>query len=93
VEQGGIQRPEHRGGKPFAGLGKGLGGHLALEIRGPLEVGGKSIEFLLDAATHAGEHEGQQFREGQVATAEEGGGLKPHRVEQIGRVQRLGKGA
>ena len=74
VQQGGIEPPEHRSGKPLAGLGKGLRGHLALEVRGALEVGGKSVEFLLDTATHAGEHERQQFRERQVSSAEKGGG-------------------
>jgi len=57
MEQRRIERPEHRTGKPLAGLGKGLRGHLTLEIRGGLEIGGKSVEFLLDAATQTGQHE------------------------------------
>jgi hypothetical protein len=39
-----------------------------------LEVGAESVEFLLDAATRAGEHKRQQFRERQVAIAEKDGG-------------------
>ena len=58
----------------FQRSGKRVRGHLALEVRGTLEVGGKSIKFLLDVATHAREHEGQQFGERQVTRTEKGGG-------------------
>jgi hypothetical protein len=74
MQQGGIEPPEHGSGKPLAGLRKRLRGHLALEVCGALEVGGKSVEFLLDTAIHAGEHEGQQFGERQVTSTEKGGG-------------------
>ena len=43
MQQGGSEPPEHRRGKPLAGLGKRLRGHLALEVRGTPEVSGKSI--------------------------------------------------
>ena len=68
MQQGGIEPLERHSGKPLAGLGKRLHGHLALEVRGALEVGGKSVEFLLDTAAHAGDHERQQFRERQVSS-------------------------
>jgi hypothetical protein len=59
VEQCGIKRPEHHGGEALAGLEEGLGSHWPLKVCGPPVVDGQSVEFLLDAATHAVEHERQ----------------------------------
>jgi hypothetical protein len=74
IQQDRIELPDHPSGEPLAGLGKRLRSHLTLEIGRSLEVGAESVEFLLDAATRAGEHKRQQFRERQVAIAEKDGG-------------------
>ena len=48
MEQRGIQPPENgRSRKPSAGPRKRLCADLALEFHGPLEVSGKTVEFLL----------------------------------------------
>jgi hypothetical protein len=74
IQQDRIELPDHPSGEPLAGLGKRLRSRLTLEIGRSLEVGAESVEFLLDAATRAGEHKRQQFRERQVAIAEKDGG-------------------
>lgn len=88
-----VERRNGRRGQLRAGLGEGLFGDVVHELSLFLKVGEEFVELGLDTLAHAAEHDGDQRRQRQLASANEGVASVgvAGQVAKLWRVQEQGK--
>ncbi len=80
-------------GKAEAGFRESLRADLAPQIGTVIEVGGKAVEFILDAGRDAGQQDREQTNEGKLAVTKKGVGFEANRGEQFRGMKVRGEGA
>lgn len=94
AQQFSIERIEDIGNQAAARLRESAGGHHATQAGSPLQQGKERIQLNLHRSPDAGEQEGDQTREGQIAVAGEMSRVPASRFQECGALDKgseLGK--